>query len=81
MHFNLYLLYWLPLGFAASLAKKGTNKKRNRQTFVDGFCFFLRAYTRCGPEGRYYGRSNRCYDLYNKLKRFLLCHGFVRLLG
>ena len=49
--------------------------------FVDGFFSFLRAYTARGPEGRYYGRSNRCYDLYNKLKRFLLCHGFVRLLG
>ena len=43
--------------------------------FVDGFFSFLRAYTARGPEGRYYGRSNRCYDLYNKLNRFFLCHG------
>ena len=33
------------------------------------------AYTTCGPEGGYYGRSNRCYDLYDEFNGFFLCHG------
>ena len=33
------------------------------------------AYTASGPEGRYYGRSNRRYDLYNELNGLFLTHG------
>ena len=58
-----------PLGFAAWLVQELVALRG------------LSPDARCRAEGRYYGRSNRCYDLYNKLKRFLLCHGFVRLLG
>ena len=40
----------------------------------------LRAHARCGPECRYDGCSNRCYDLYDEFKCFSFCHGIKVLM-
>jgi len=56
------------------MAKISNWTNKNPQPFV-GWGMNLGSHTRCSAYRRYDGCSYRCYNLYNKLKCFSLCHG------